>query len=120
MGFAALLGLLVGAVVTSQTLYAATLASQREFAVLRALGIPRWRIAVLVVAQSLGVGLFGICLAAPVVFGLAALVDLLGAKILLPGWLLSLTGGVTVTMAVLAGLTALRSLRLIEPAILLR
>ena len=39
-GFTAVLGLLVGAVVTSQTLYAATLASLREFAVLRALGIP--------------------------------------------------------------------------------
>jgi putative ABC transport system permease protein len=120
MGFAALLGLLVGAVVTSQTLYAATLASQREFAVLRALGIPRWRIAALVVAQALGVGLFGICLAAPVIFGLSALFDVLGAKILLPQWLLGLTGGVTVGMAVLSGMAALRSLRLIEPAVLLR
>ena len=35
VGFTALLGLLVGAVVTSQTLYAATAASQREFATLR-------------------------------------------------------------------------------------
>src|SRR5262249_14648753 len=36
LGYAALLGLLVGAVVTSQTLYAATAASMREFALLRA------------------------------------------------------------------------------------
>src|SRR5262249_40503698 len=35
VGFTALLGLLVGAVVTSQTLYAATAASHREFATLR-------------------------------------------------------------------------------------
>ena len=41
LGYAAALGLLVGAVVTSQTLYAATAASLREYAVLRALGIPR-------------------------------------------------------------------------------
>ena len=39
LGYAALLGLLVGAVVTSQTLYAATVASLKEYAVLRALGI---------------------------------------------------------------------------------
>ncbi len=39
LGYAALLGLLVGAVVTAQTLRAATLASIKEFAVLRALGI---------------------------------------------------------------------------------
>ena len=41
LGYAAALGLLVGAVVTSQTLRAATLSSIKEFAVLRALGIPR-------------------------------------------------------------------------------
>ena len=40
LGLAACLGLLVGAVVTSQTLYAATAASMKEYAVLRALGIP--------------------------------------------------------------------------------
>src|SRR5262249_33705671 len=51
LGCAAALGLLVGAVVTHQTLYAATVASLREFAVLRALGIPRWRLSALVLAQ---------------------------------------------------------------------
>ena len=33
LGYAALLGLIVGAVVTSQTLYAATMASVREYAI---------------------------------------------------------------------------------------
>ena len=56
LGYAAALGLLVGAVVTSQTLYAATAASLREYAVLRALGIPRWRMAMAVMAQSFWVG----------------------------------------------------------------
>ena len=36
------------------------LAALREYAVLRALGIPRWRMAGLVMAQSLWVGLAGI------------------------------------------------------------
>src|SRR5262249_4820637 len=45
LGYTALLGLMVGAVVTSQTLYAATVGALREYAVLRALGIPRWRMA---------------------------------------------------------------------------
>src|SRR5262249_23239223 len=69
--FTAALGLLVGAVVTSQTLYAATVASLREFAVLRAHGIPRWRIAATIVAQAGGVGIVGVVLALPVVYGLA-------------------------------------------------
>src|ERR1700751_3997883 len=60
LGCAAALGLLVGAVVTSQTLYAATAASMREYAVLRALGIPRWRIAGMVLAQSFWVGIIGV------------------------------------------------------------
>jgi putative ABC transport system permease protein len=120
MGFAALLGLLVGAVVTSQTLYAATAASLREYAVLRALGIPRWRMVLTVLAQSFWVGLAGVCIALPTVFFLAQGADALGAKVLLPLWLLGSAAAVTMTMALLSGLAALRSLRLAEPAALLR
>jgi putative ABC transport system permease protein len=120
LGLAAALGLLVGAVVTSQTLYAATVASLREYAVLRALGIPRWRMAAMVVAQAFWVGAAGVCLALPVVFGLAQLGNEVGAKVLLPWQLLGGTVVVTMTMAMLSGLAALRSLRLIEPVNLLR
>jgi putative ABC transport system permease protein len=120
LGCAALLGLLVGAVVTSQTLYAATAASMREYAVLRALGIPRWRMSLTVVALAFWVGIAGIGLALPTVFGLSELGNYLGAKVLLPSWLLGGAVTVTMTMAILSGLTALRSLRLVEPAELLR
>jgi putative ABC transport system permease protein len=120
LGCAAALGLLVGAVVTSQTLYAATAASLRELAVLRALGIPRWRIAASVVSQAFWIGILGIALAVPAVFGLAGAADGLGVKVQLPLWLLLAAGSVTLTMALLSGLTALRSLRLVEPATLLR
>src|SRR5213078_2295371 len=70
LGFAAALGLLVGAVVTNQTLYAATVASLREYAVLRALGIPRWRMAAAILSQSFWVGVTGIALALPAAFAL--------------------------------------------------
>lgn len=118
--FTAALGLLVGSVVTSQTLYMAMLASIREFAVLRALGIPSWRIAASVVAQSLGVGVAGVIVAQPVVFVLAWLADALGTHMLLPWWLLAGTAVITMFMALGSGLVALRSMRLIEPAALLR
>lgn len=120
LGFVASLGLLVGAVVTSQTLYAATAASLREYAMLRALGIPRWRMALAVMEQSFWVGLAGIILALPAVFGLAAVAHLLTIPVLLPTWLLVSTAAVTLTMALLSGLAALRSLRLVEVLILLR
>jgi putative ABC transport system permease protein len=120
LGCAAALGLLVGAVVTSQTLYAATAASLREYAVLQALGIPRWRMAASVLAQAFWVGVIGICVAVPVVYGLRYGADVMGARILLPLWLSATAVLVTMTMALLSGLAALRSLRLVEPAMLLR
>ncbi len=121
LGYAAALGLLVGAVVTSQTLYAATVASLREYAVLRALGIPRWRMAFMVVSQSFWIGIIGVVLAVPAVYGLAWAADhFMGVQLALPWWLQTGAVAVTLVMALLSGLFALRSLRLIEPAMLLR
>jgi putative ABC transport system permease protein len=120
LGCAAALGLLVGAVVTTQTLYAATAASMREYAVLQALGIPRWRMAAAVLAQSFWVGVIGVALAVPFVYLMGHGADLLGAKVLLPVWLTSSAVGITMIMAMGSGLAALRSLRLVEPAMLLR
>ncbi|TMQ33462.1 MAG: FtsX-like permease family protein [Planctomycetota bacterium] len=120
LGCAAALGLLVGAIVTSQTLYAATAASIREYAVLQALGIPRWRMALTVLAQSFWVGILGIAVAVPVVLLLTQGAEMVNAPLQLPSWLLALAVGVTMTMAMASGLAALRSLRLVEPATLLR
>ncbi len=120
LGLAAALGLLVGAVVTSQTLYAATAAQLREYAVLRAMGIPRWRMALTVLAQSFWVGVAGVVLALPTVVLLGELGNEVGAKVQLPWWLLTFSVGLTMIMALLSGLAALRSLRLIEPVNLLR
>ena len=118
--FTAALGLLVGAVVTSQSLYAAVAASMREFAVLRALGIPRSRIIAMVLALAFWVGIVGIVLALPTTFGLSHVAEVMGTRMLLPHWLLGSVMLVTMAMAVLSGLAALRSLRLTEPASLLR
>jgi putative ABC transport system permease protein len=120
LGFAAALGLLVGAVVTSQTLYAATAASLREFAVLRALGIPRWRMAATVMAQSFWVGIAGVSIGLPLAFLLAQGAEAVHVPLPLPWWLPSSAAVITLTTALLAGLFALRSLRLVEPAVLLR
>ncbi len=120
LGYAAALGLLVGAVVTSQTLYAATVASLREYAVLRALGIPRWRMAFMVMQQSFWVGIIGVMIALPAIFGSATLADRLGVKVDLPWWLLVGAAVITLGTALVAGMIALRSLRLVEPATLLR
>jgi putative ABC transport system permease protein len=114
------LALLVGLIVTSQTLYAAVLASLREYAVLDALGIPRLRLVGLVIAQSLWIGALGILLALPVTFVLSWTAILVRTRILLPVELLLATTVLTMGMSLLSGLSALRPLRQVEPATLLR
>jgi len=120
LGYAALLGLTVGAVITAQSLYAATMASAKEFATLLALGIPRRKIAGLVLAQSLWVGVAGVILAVPAVFFLVLAAEAAGTRILIKPIVLVGAGLVTIGTALLAGLFALRSVRRIEPMSLLR
>ncbi|MFN4258624.1 MAG: ABC transporter permease [Gemmataceae bacterium] len=111
LGMAALLGLIVGSVVTSQTLYAATAASIREFATMRALGIPRPKLRGMVLAVSFWVGIFGVGLALPLIFLVATTANTyLGTRIELSWWLLLGTAIVTMTMALISGLASLRSL----------
>ncbi|HJZ59109.1 MAG TPA: ABC transporter permease [Gemmataceae bacterium] len=120
LGFAALLGLFVGVVITSQTLYSATAANAKEFAILLALGIPRWRISLMVLAQSFWVGAIGIGLAYPVCLGLQQLARLGMVDVDLRWEILAGTAVVTTGMALFAGMLALRSVRQIEPMTLLR
>ena len=118
--WSAILGLLIGVIITCQTLYAATAASWREYAVLEALGIPTWRIAATVLAQSFWVGAAGLLMSAPVTQTLADLLALIDVKTAFPSWLVGPTAGVMMATVLLSGLVALRSLRLVQPAALLR
>ena len=120
IGYAALLGLLVGAVITYQTLYSATAASAKEFAILLALGIPRWRISMMVLAQSFWVGVLGVALSYPVCLLLRFGASQVGADVDLRWEVMGGAAVVTLVMAVLAGALALRSVRQIEPMTLLR
>ncbi|MBA4063103.1 MAG: hypothetical protein C0501_05215 [Isosphaera sp.] len=120
IGYAAFLGLLVGLVITAQTLYSATAASAKEFAILLALGIPRWRISLMVLAQSFWVGVIGIGFALPVCLGLRALGAQFAIDVDLRWEVLAGTAVITVGMALVAGTLALRSVRQIEPMSLLR
>jgi putative ABC transport system permease protein len=120
LGYTAVLGLLVGAVVTSQTLYSATASSFREYATLEALGIPRWRIGLLILTQAFWIGVSGVALAFPCIMGLAQVAELMYVHVMMPAWLLGGAAAITLSMAMLAGLAALRSLRFIDVYSLLR
>jgi putative ABC transport system permease protein len=116
VGFTALLGLLVGSVVTSQTLYAATAASQREYATMRAMGIPRWRLKMAVLGQSFWVGLLGVLFAVPMTLMLAEGANRLGTQVRLHPFVIATAAGITMLMAIGSGLAALRSFQGVDPA----
>jgi putative ABC transport system permease protein len=116
VGFTALLGLLVGAVVTSQTLYAATAASQREFATMRAMGIPSWRLQLTVLSQSFWVGFFGILIAAPIAVMIAEAANRFGTAVRLHPLVVLAAAVITMGMALLSGFAALRSFQGVDPA----
>ncbi len=120
IGYAALLGLVVGAVITAQTLYSATAANAKEFAILLALGVPRWRISLMVLGQSFWVGVIGILLAYPACLGLKYGAKQVGADVDLRWEVLLGTTVLTIVMAIVSGVFALRSVRQIEPMTLLR
>jgi putative ABC transport system permease protein len=115
LAFTAMLGLLVGAVVTSQTLYAATAAAQREYATLRAMGIPRWRLQFSVLSQSFWVGLGGLLAATPVTLFLAEVAGIMGTQVRLAAIIVIPACVITMAMALGSGLLALRSLQKTDP-----
>jgi putative ABC transport system permease protein len=120
VGFTALLGLLVGAVVTSQTLYSATATMLRELAVLKSLGVPAWRMNLFVMQQSLVIGVAGLIIGLPLAVAFQWLGIFIGTQIDIPMSLLLTTAMIVLGVALFSGLYALRSLMNVDPAELLR
>jgi putative ABC transport system permease protein len=119
-GFASMLALVVGIVITSQTLAGAILASIKEFAALRALGVSRRSLKAVVIEQSLWIGAAGLAITA----GLTAFIAWAGESYRIamsfPWWMLTAVATTMMAIAVLSGLVALRPLLNAEPASLLR
>lgn len=119
-GFASLLALLVGLVITSQTLSAAILASIKEFAALRALGVSQTALRAVVIEQASWVGLVGLTLTALLTVGVGWLGNVGRIAMSYPWWMLLTSAGALMSIAVISGLLALRPLLQAEPASLLR
>ncbi|UXY15478.1 ABC transporter permease [Chitiniphilus purpureus] len=119
-GIASLLGLIVGGVITSQTLAAAILASLKEFATMRALGVSRRALRNVVLEQAFWIGILGLALTGLLAWGIVSLARWAEVAMLLPGWLIVGTASVVLTIALLSGLYALRPLYRADPATLLR
>ena len=118
--FSTLLGLLVGIIVTSQTLMAAIAASIREYATLRALGVARASLRAVVLEQSLWIGLAGLALTAGLSALIAAIARAAYVAMVFPPWAIALTAALILIIALGSGLLALRALGRADPAALLR
>lgn len=117
--FSTLLGLAVGVAITSQTLRAAVLGSLREYATLRALGVPLGALRGVVLEQSFWIGLAGLALtavaAALLLWAAAAVV-----AVAVPWWAAAATAAFTLIVALGSGFLSLGPLLKTEPAELLR
>ena len=111
---------LVGAVITSQTLIAAVIGSIREYATLNALGVGRGSLRKVVMEQAFWVGALG--LVCSVVIGAILLVIARNRSVPMEMRPLTALACLTLSMAlaIVSGLAAVRSLRRADPASLLR
>lgn len=120
LGCLIVLAVSVTLVVTNQTLFAATAAASKEFAVLEALGIPRWRVILFVLFQSFWVAVGALLLAFPFTFLGGRFLANHGFRFSWNSSLLLAGGILTIITVLVSGVMALRSLKLAEPARLLR
>lgn len=119
-GFGVLLALLVGMVITSQTLAAAIIASIKEFAALRALGVSRAALRTVVLQLALWIGCIGLLLTAVLTFGAWALAQSQHVAMVVRPWAIAATAVLVMLITIVSGLFALRPLFQAEPASLLR
>ncbi len=118
--FSTLLGLLVGIIITSQTLVAAITASIREYATLRALGVGQGSLRAVVIEQSFWIGIAGLAITAALTWLVHQAALAARVALVFPQWSLALTAGLTLTIAIGSGLLVLRALGRADPAALLR
>jgi len=114
------LALVIGIVITNQSLRAAILATIREYAALRALGLSRRALRGIVLEQTFWVGLAGLALGGTLTFLFGLALGMIKLKFYLPLWFIGGVAGLIMGASLLAGLLAIRVLYQTQPAELLR
>lgn len=118
--FSMALALLVGVGVTGQTLRAAVLASLKEYATMRALGVQVGKLRAVVLEQSFWVALISNLVMFVIAAALAGLAWIFNISLVLSWWLCAVTTVTVTAIACVSGLLSLSALYRSEPADLLR
>jgi putative ABC transport system permease protein len=120
LGFALIIGSLVGVVITWQTLRGAIFANIKEFASLRALGVSMGSLRRMVMELSFWVGIAGLAMCALLTWGVAILAGLGGLPMSFPTWAVVTVSILLIVVAILSGMLSLGVLKQSQPADLLR
>ena len=120
LGFSVFLGVVIGIGITSQTLRGAILASIKEFASLRALGVSMGSLRRIVVELSFWVGVAGLITTAGLVAGVSVLAKSTGVPMAFSPGTVVMVCVLLLGIAIVSGLLALGILKKSQPADLLR
>jgi putative ABC transport system permease protein len=118
--FSTILAIIIGIGVTSQTLRAAVLASLKEYAALRALGVGVGKLRGIILEQAFWVAVSGLIATIAATALVIWICGMLSVGFHLPAWLIGFTACFLVAVSAISGLLALRALYRSEPAELLR
>ncbi len=118
--FSTVLGLLVGVAITSQTLRAAVLSSLREYATLRALGVPLPALRAVVLEQATWIGAAGFAVTALATVLVVGIAMSAGVAVAVTWWAVLGTALFSMLVSIVSGLMSLGPLLRTEPAELLR
>lgn len=115
-GFSTAIGVLIGIVIISLTMYASVLGRYRDFAVLRALGARRRDVAVVVFSQALMIAGAGVLIGFVLLAALLNATRGSGIPSHMPMYVPPLLAGCAVVVSLLGSLVALRQALKAEPA----
>lgn len=118
--FSAILSALIGIVITNQSLRSAILASMRDYAAIRALGVSRASLSLVVMEQAFWVGATGLAAGLLLTWAVDCNSEAFGIFIKIPNWLPFATAPFIIGVALLSGLLSLMVLYRTQPAELLR
>jgi len=120
LGFSAFLGLLIGVVITWQTLRQAIMANIKEFASLRALGVSMGDLRNIVMELSFWVGITGVFASGLLTWLVWMIATANGVPMAFPPMLVGVVAVFLVVIAMLSGFLSLGVLKNSQPADLLR
>jgi len=118
--FAASLGLVVGSVIVSQTIYASTLDRMGEYGTLKALGMSNPRLGWIVLRQALLIGLMGYGIGAAVALGLSERMPQWRLPVEIPPWLYGGMLVVTMVTCAASSVTSVAKVFRLPPAAVFR